>query len=82
MIIRAEVVQAALLHCYNDRGCVSCPMYDECEGDATMIIGIAADVLAEMIHNGKVRATMNNDLISRAAAIDKDGIMQTERIDG
>lgn len=54
-LAKAEIVHAALLHCYNDRGCVSCPMYDECEGDANMIIGVAADVLAEMIHDRKVR---------------------------
>lgn len=67
-LARIEVVQSALAHCYNDRGCVSCSMYDECEGDASMIIGIAADVLAEIIHDKKV-GYGNGDLISREAAI-------------
>lgn len=56
LISRAIVVQNALLHCYNDRGCVTCPMYDECEGDASMIILYAAESLADMIHQYKVDA--------------------------
>ena len=56
LISRAIVAHSALLHCYNDRGCVSCPMYDECEGDASMIMLYAAKSLAEMIHQYEVDA--------------------------
>lgn len=53
-LARAKVVHAALLHCYNDRGCVSCPMYDECEGDCTILLREAAEVLATLIHERMV----------------------------
>lgn len=49
-LARAKVIHSALLHCYNDRGCVTCPMYDECEGDCTILLREAAEVLATMIH--------------------------------
>lgn len=54
-LTRAKVVHAALLHCYNDRGCVSCPMYDECEGDCSILLREAAEVLAMMIHEKTVK---------------------------
>lgn len=54
-VVKAEVVHAALLHCCNDRGCKACPMYDECGGDCTVLMREAADVLAQMIHDRKVR---------------------------
>lgn len=56
LISRAMVHHASLYHCYNDRGCVSCPMYDECEGDVSYLIGSASNVMAEMIHEIKCKA--------------------------
>ena len=50
---RAETVCAALNHCFNDKGCASCPMYEECGGDAKLMMGLAADALAGIIHAGK-----------------------------
>jgi len=55
LLIRAENTYYGLIHCYNDRGCVRCPMYDVCQGDCTVAIGEAADVIAELLHERMVQ---------------------------
>lgn len=57
LLDKAEVIHATLLHCYNDRGCLNCPMYDECEGDCSMLLLSTAEVLVEMIHQCKCKKT-------------------------
>lgn len=61
LIIRARDAHAALKHCREDAGCKRCPMYEECDGDINVLLGMAADVLAELLHDrpiedGKRRA--------------------------
>lgn len=52
--VRATTAHDALIHCYNDRCCSLCPMYEECDGDVNMIIRIAADLLAESLDNALI----------------------------
>lgn len=50
LISRARVMHDALWHCYHDKGCVTCPIYDECEGDVSELISECAVVLGNLIH--------------------------------
>lgn len=47
---RARVAHAALEHCRVDGGCGRCSLCKECDGDINVLLGMAADVLAELLH--------------------------------
>lgn len=47
---RAKAAHAALEHCRVDGGCGRCSLCKECDGDINVLLGMAADVLAELLH--------------------------------
>lgn len=47
---RAKAAHAALEHCRVDGGCGRCSLCKECDGDINVLLGMAADVLAELMH--------------------------------
>ena len=50
LISKAKVIHDAMWHCYHDRGCVTCPIYDDCEGDVSYLISLGAETLGYLIH--------------------------------
>lgn len=51
LITRARIVHAALKHCREDAGCGRCPLCEECDGDINVLLRMAKDVLAELLHD-------------------------------
>lgn len=48
---RAKVAHAALEHCRLNGVCNTCPLSEECNGEINVLLGMAADVLAELLHD-------------------------------
>ena len=52
-VAEALIIYEALNHCAEDRGCPKCPAHEVCKGDVNVLLGSAADALAEMIYEVK-----------------------------
>lgn len=70
---RARVAHAALEHCRVDGGCKQCNLHEECNGDINVLLGMAADVLAELLHDRLIEDSKKAGGLTVVCHKDADG---------
>ena len=70
---RARAAHAALEHCRVDGGCGRCPLCEECNGEINVLLGMAADVLAELLHNRLIEDSKKPGGLKVMCHLDTDG---------
>ena len=70
---RARVAHAALEHCSVDGECKRCALHEECNGDINVMLGMAADVLAELLHDRLIEDSKKPGGLKVMCHLDTDG---------